>query len=516
MSIGAQLGQAEALLGARRIPEAIAVLSKVVARRPRESRALHMLGVAHAMTGRTREAEDFLRKAKDEKPQSAQILTDLAALLTQQKRDREALPLLESACKRDPNFQLAQFYCGIALSNLARPAEALKFFDRLAAADPVNTVYQQNRAALLAELERFDEADVIADQILKRHSTMSEALLVKSVAATGRGDLDEAVAICDRIVSRDRNFIKAVFHRGYVNLLAGRLAAGWGDYEARFARDNIAPPLSGVPLWAGEALQGKSILVFAEQGLGDTLMMCRYLPLLVERGAEVLLLVRRSMFRILHGVTDNVQCVDSAPGDRRIDFQIGMMSLPGRFQTELATIPAKSPYLFAEAEKVAEWKQRIGEHGFKVGIAWQGNPNVKMDIGRSLPLSEFLPITQIEGVRLISLQKDAGADQIASSGLQVETPGPDFDGGPDAFVDTAAVMANMDMIITSDTSIPHLAGALRRPVWVALKKVPEWRFMLGRADSPWYPDMKLFRQTTAGDWRAVFEQMATELRQRIP
>jgi Tfp pilus assembly protein PilF len=517
MGIGADLDQVDALLGARRIPEAIAVLSKVVARRPRESRALHMLGIAHALSGRAREAEEFLRRAKELKPQSAQILTDLAALLTQTKRDREALPLLETARKRDPDLRLAQFYSGIALSNLARAAEALPFFDRLAAADPANTVYRQNRAALLAELERFDEAEAIADQLLQGNPAMSEALLVKSVAATSRGELDKAVAICDRIVGRDRNYIKAVFHRGYVNLLAGRLAAGWPDYEARFVRDGIAPPLAGVAVWAGEPLQGKSILVFAEQGLGDTLMMCRYLPLLVEKGARVYLLVRRSMFRILRGVTGKVSCVETPPADRSIDFQIGMMSLPGRFQTGLATIPAKSPYLFAEAEKVAEWKQTIGDHGFRVGIAWQGNPTVKMDIGRSVPLREFLPLSQIPGVRLISLQKDAGADQVSGlpAGMQVETLGASFDSGPDAFIDTAAVMQTMDMIITSDTSIPHLAGALRRPVWVALKKVPEWRFMLGRSDSPWYPDMKLFRQTTAGEWRAVFEQMAGELRQRI-
>ena len=518
MSIATDIDQAGALLGARRIPEAIAALSKVVAKRPRESRALHMLGVAHAMSGHPREAEDFLRKAKDLKPQSAQILTDLAAFLTSMQRDREALPLLEAACKREPGFHLAQFYSGIALANLVRPREALKFFDRLAAADPSNPVYQQNRAALLAELERFDEAEIIADQLLKRHPAMPEALLVKSVAATGRGDLDEAVAICDRIVSRDRNFIKAIFHRGYVNLLGGRLAAGWPDYEARFARDRIAPPLANVPLWAGEPLHTRSLMVFAEQGLGDTLMMCRYLPLLVERGAEVLLLVRRSMFRILRGVTGKVQCVDTPPSDRKIDFQIGMMSLPGRFQTELATIPAKTPYLLAEADRAEQWKQIIGEHGFKIGIAWQGNSNVKMDIGRSLPLREFFPLSQLPGVRLISLQKDSGADQIADlpAGMRVETPGPGFDSGPNAFVDTAAVMHNMDLIITSDTSIPHLAGALRRPVWVALKKIPEWRFMLDRADSPWYPDMKLFRQTKTGEWRGVFEQMAGELRQRGP
>jgi hypothetical protein len=257
------------------------------------------------------------------------------------------------------------------------------------------------------------------------------------------------------------------------------------------------------------------LLVFAEQGLGDTLMMCRYLPLLVEQGGEVTFMVRRSMFEILRGVSAGMQFVDAPPAGRRFDFQVGVMSLPLRFSTDLSTMPARTPYLNADAQKVADWKRVIGDHGFKIGIAWQGNPNVKIDFGRSLPLREFYPLSQLPNVRLISLQKDHGLDQLKDmpAGMHVETLGEDFDGGPDAFADTAAVMQSLDMIVTSDTAIPHLAGAMRRPVWVALKSIPEWRWMLDRPGSPWYPDMRLFRQTKAGSWREVFERMADELRQ---
>jgi Flp pilus assembly protein TadD len=515
MGIGAELDRAEALMNAGQVPEAVALLAKFVARKPKEVRALHLLGIAYAMTGEPRNAEECLRQASALKPRSAPILTDLAALLTSTKRNLEAVTLLETVRRRDPDLALAQFYHGVALSNLARQSEALEVFDGLSAKDPFNIVYRQNRAALLGELERFNEADAVADELLATNPAMLEPLMVKAVTATGRGNLSDALAFCDRIVARDRNHAGAIFHRAYVNLLLGQMAAGWPDYEARFQRDSVPLPLPDAPCWSGEPLRGRSLLVFAEQGLGDILMMCRYLPLIVEQGAEVTFLVRRAMFQILSGVADGVQFVDAVPADQRFDLQVGVMSLPRCFGTDLSTVPGRTPYLHADAERVGTWRQRLGDHGFKIGIAWQGNPNVKIDFGRSIPLREFYPLSQLPGVRLICLQKDRGLDQLKDmpAGMHVETLGEDFDGGPDAFVDTAAVMQNLDLIVTSDTAMVHLAGALRRPVWVALKAIPEWRWLLDRPDSPWYPDMRLFRQTKAGSWPDVFERIADELRQ---
>jgi hypothetical protein len=179
------------------------------------------------------------------------------------------------------------------------------------------------------------------------------------------------------------------------------------------------------------------------------------------------------------------------------------MSLPSIFGMTEASIPAAVPYLSAEPDAVARWRTRLGEHGYRVGIAWQGNPARREDRGRSIGLAHFSPLASVPGVRLISLQKHDGVEQLAG-GMTVETLGPDFDPGPDGFIDTAAVMMNLDLVIASDTAIPHLAGALGRPVWVALRAVPDWRFMLGRTDSPWYPTMRLFRQTARDQWGPVF------------
>ena len=168
------------------------------------------------------------------------------------------------------------------------------------------------------------------------------------------------------------------------------------------------------------------------------------------------------------------------------------------------------PYLAADPDRVTVWRERIGAHGRRIGIAWQGNPASAAERGRSIPLREFLPLAQVPGVRLISLQKHHGLEQLAGvpDGLRIETLGDDFDAGPDAFIDTAAVMQCLDMVITSDTSVAHLAGALGRPVWVGLQHVPDWRWMLEGEDSLWYPTMRLFRQTRRGDWGGVFARMA--------
>ncbi len=190
------------------------------------------------------------------------------------------------------------------------------------------------------------------------------------------------------------------------------------------------------------------------------------------------------------------------------------MSLPRQFNTELSSIPNKVPYLKAEPELETRWRARIGARGFKIGIAWQGNPSVKIYEGRSIPLKEFVPLSRLAEVRLISLQKHVGLDQLAHlpRDVTVETLGDTFDNGPDAFIDAAAVMNGLDLIITSDTSIAHLAGALGRPTWVALKYDPDWRWLLDREDSPWYPTLRLFRQPERKNWTQVFAKIEAELR----
>jgi hypothetical protein len=253
--------------------------------------------------------------------------------------------------------------------------------------------------------------------------------------------------------------------------------------------------------------------VFAEQGLGDIVQFARYLPLLKERGAEVTLLVADRMHAVLRAAFPDI-AIETQVAQRTAracDFQCAMMSLPIGFATRVDNVPAAIPYLKPDPARIAHWRAHIGAHGLRIGICWQGSPDPDVDAGRSVPLEAFAPLAAIAGVRLISLQKHTGTEQIARVPFAVETLGPDFDSGPDAFIDTIAAMESLDLVISPDTSIAHVAGALARPLWIALKRVPDWRWMLERPDTPWYPGARLFRQERAGDWTGVFARMHAAL-----
>ncbi len=323
---------------------------------------------------------------------------------------------------------------------------------------------------------------------------------------------EEALASYDKALAIKPDYADALFNRGLSALLMGDLSAGWRGYEYRWDRTNAEARklLAPYPNWKGEDIREKRIIVYEEQVLGDIIQFSRFLTQLVACKAEVTFLLRSTMHRLLSVSAPSVRLVAAPPKGEDFDFQCALMSLPGAFGTSCENLPSSVPYLLAEEGVVARWRERLGDHGLKIGICWQGNPDAKADIGRSFPLRCFQPLAAISGVRLISLQKAHGLDQLGNlpSGMEVERLGEEFDRGPDAFIDTAAVMSCVDLIITSDTSVAHLAGALRRPVWVALKHVPDWRWMLDRSDSPWYPTMKLYRQTIRDDWDSVFGQVA--------
>jgi hypothetical protein len=281
-------------------------------------------------------------------------------------------------------------------------------------------------------------------------------------------------------------------------------------------RPNLKRPDLNLSGLADENLQGRHLLVYSEQGLGDVIQFVRYLPLLLQRGCKITFLTPEKLARLFRHAIPGLNISGTPRGLDGIDAQAALISLPYLLGTDLSSVPNNVPYLKAEAELEAHWRARIGVHGFKIGISWQGNPRGEIDLGRSIPLKEFARLSHIPGVRLISLQKNVGLDQLADLPNDTKVESLDtLDNGADAFVDTVAVMTNLNLIITCDTSIAHLAGALGRPTWVALKHVPDWRWMLDREDSPWYPTMRLFRQPQRDDWASVFSKMDGALRALI-
>ena len=300
-----------------------------------------------------------------------------------------------------------------------------------------------------------------------------------------------------------------------LRLLVEDFEAGWPEYEWRWRTGEMPPPEFSQPRWVGESLSGKTVLLHAEQGFGDTLQFIRYAPLVQELGARVVVLCPLSLVPLLS------RCggIDELCGDDRslpaFDCHVPLLSLPGIFETTMATIPAKVPYLFADLSLVEQWKAKLeGVRGLRIGINWQGRGGEGDFRLRDLPLETLAKLAEIPRVRLISLQRGEGREALLPDADRwpIFDLGDQVDGERGAFMDTAAVMRNLDLVITSDTAVAHLAGGLAVPVWMGLPFVPNWRWFLNRDDSPWYPTMRLFRQQKANDWTNVFMEMRGHFR----
>jgi hypothetical protein len=302
--------------------------------------------------------------------------------------------------------------------------------------------------------------------------------------------------------------------------MQGDFHCGWREYEWRWQSTQLEQHAFAQPRWDGSPLLDRRILLHAEQGLGDTIQFIRYAALIKRQNPAATIIVecQRPLTNLLMrfpGIDQLIAAGDPLPP---FDVQSPLLSLPGIFQTTLATIPANIPYLFAELKLVEHWRNWLKSvGGLRIGINWQGRAGEGEFQKRNVPLESFIELAQLPGVQLIKLHKQQEGARASNPCPQVALldPGPDFDTFHGAFEDTAAIMLNLDLVITSDTSVPHLAGALGVPVWIALPFVPDWRWMLQRTDSPWYPTMRLFRQQSPGDWNGVFAEISAELRRLV-
>jgi hypothetical protein len=333
-----------------------------------------------------------------------------------------------------------------------------------------------------------------------------------------QGNLEEAIACFERALQIEPDCAAAHWNRALIDLLTGDFARGWREYAWRWQTTQQVRRPFPQPEWDGQPLAEKTLLLHAEQGLGDTIQCIRYAPWVKQRAARVIVECQRPLFRLLSGFPGIDQLVAQGDALPQFDVQLPLLSLPGIHGTNGENVPARNPYLFAAAELVQRWRQRLSAlEGVKIGISWQGNPKYASDRYRSIPLIQFAALAEIPGVCWISLQKGLGAEQLGAAGdcFRVRDFAAELDEASGPFMDTAAIMRNLDLVITSDTVNAHLAGALGVPVWVALPFVPDWRWLLNRSDTPWYPTMRLFRQGKAGDWPGVFADLQAALRARL-
>jgi len=440
-------------------------------------------------------------------------LYDRATALGAVGRHAEALAIWDEIAARAAEVADVHLRRGHCLYVLDRKQEALAAYERTCALQPGNGQAQYSLGALLQEMQRGAEATECyrrAVALLPNHalawSNLGQLLLQGGDAEAVFHPVAEAAKLAP--TNSDIQF-----HLATIALLTRRFELGWRQYEWRERR--IERAWRGQPLpspWRGESLTGKRLLVEAEQGLGDTIHFSRFARLAADQGAAVVLSVQDRLKNLLASLDPRVTVIGWSDPPPPADYHSLLLSLPLRFGVTDTTIPAATPYLHAEPERVALFRQKIGPAGFKIGIGWQGDPRTPLDKGRSFPLRAVEAIAALPGVRLISLQKFDGVEQLGHlpTAMRVEQWDDELD-SDGAFRDTAAIMENLDLVIASDSALAHLAGALGRPTWLALQKVPEWRWMLERTDSPWYPSVRLFRQREAGDWDGLFAGMAAQL-----
>jgi tetratricopeptide (TPR) repeat protein len=485
----------------KRFEEALASLDRALTLRPDYAEALFNHGVTLNDLKRFEEALSSYNRALALRPDYAEALSNRGATLKELKRFEEALASYDRALTVRPDFAETLSNRGVALKELARFEEALASYDQALTVRPDYAEALSNRGATLHELARFEEALASYDRALTIRPNYAEALFNRGATLSDLRQFEEALASYDRALTLRPDYADAHYNAALCRLLRGDFDRGWEKSEWRWEtraagnqKRNFAQPQ-----WLGSnEITGKTILLHAEQGLGDTIQFCRYAPLVAERAARVVLEVQKPLYELMSTLPGNAQIVSR--GDLLPDFDIHcpLLSLPLALATRLETVPSQTPYLRASSQAVMDWNARLGPNSRpRIGIAWSGRPMHKNDRNRSIGLSALLPLLDFDAA-YVSLQQDVRASDVAvlheRSGLL------HFGDELKTFSDTAALMSNLDLIISVDTSVAHLAGALAKPVWILLPFIPDWRWLLDRDDSPWYPTARLFRQDDTREW----------------
>jgi len=481
---------------------------------PEDFEANTGLGVIALRRGQPATALHHFEVAARVAATSVLAASNLGAALRALDRHAEALPILESVVAREPRHVMALCNLGAVHLDLGRAEEALTCFDRAVASDPHAAEAHTNRACALCDMGRHADAVPAAQRALAIAPGMPTALSVLGRALGELGMAEQAIAACREAIARQPSNSEAHWNLALPLLRTGHYEEGWREFEWRFEaqRRRLRPMPNSLPRWKGEPLAGRTLLVCWEQGFGDSIHFARYIPMLASRGARVLLQVQtplRRLFQSLEGVAEFVETDANAV---RADFQVAMMSLPHLFGTTLDTLPHAVPYLRAPAGTEPLLPPSTGRR--RIGLAWSGSPAQANNRFRSVPLAELAPLLAMPEIDWVSLQvgaTDAEFAAVPESGRMIDPTRQLGD-----FAATAALMQELDLIITIDTSVAHLAGALARPVWLMLSHTCCWRYLLARSDSPWYPTARLFRQPSAGDWASVVSTIRAALEESAP
>jgi tetratricopeptide (TPR) repeat protein len=493
------------------VEKGVRVLQQALRADPDQRMALANCASGLGLLGRLEEALSYYGRAAVLSPTDPELFYNQGVALEGLERLGEALASYDRAIDLNGNYAEAHNNRGLVLKKLGRLAEALESCDRAVALKKDYAKAYNNRGAVLQELNRMEEAIESYDRAITLKPDYAVAYNNRGTVFQETRRFEEAEENYNRAIAIQPDYAEAHLNQSLLKLLMGDYLAGWPLHEWRWKTTvKKTTHLFKQRPWLGEEfLKGKTILIYPEQGIGDFIQFCRYIPLLEKEGAKIILVVPRPLVRLFSGPWKRFAIVEDGQSFPAFDIHCPLMSLPMIFKTTLETIPAEIPYLFPDLDLMAVWRQRLGVKGKKrIGLVWSGNPNHKNDLKRSVPLGCLSPLWSLP-FEFHSLQKEyRGNDRLfmEESGIR------DHQGELNDFSDTAALISEMDLVLSVDTSVAHLAGAMGKPVWVLLPFMPDFRWLLDRSDSPWYPTATLFRQATLGDWGTVLSEVAVKMK----
>ena len=492
-----------------RLPEAAEVCKEILSEQPDEPDALHVLGLVQLQSGKHREAIACLRRALDLRPEDAHYAYNLGLAWQNSGQTDEAMLCYEKAAMLQPDFFQAHDNLGTLHQEKGQFEIARRLHERALSCKPDHIPALSNLGMALQECGEIEGALSCYEKALSLVPDHPELINNMGYALEQKGRPDEALAFYLKALVLKPDYAKARFNLSLMLLLSGNYGQGFELYESRFNGNRemsgsrkVLESLSGISQWRGENLEGKRILIWADQGLGDMLMMLRYLPLMK---GEIAVSCDPALNRLVEGMK-GVSIVDDSMRMECFDFHSPVMSLPLAFGTDIDTIPSIFPYISVPENMKQSWAEKFaGMRGSRVGLVWAGGKRLRRDALRSMPPESMKPLLDLKGAHYFSLQKGE-----AESG-----PRPfsivDWMGECQDMLDTAAFIMNLDLVISVDTSVAHLAGALGKDVWLLNRFESEWRWMTDRDDSPWYPKMRIFRQDRPGDWKGVIAKAASAL-----
>jgi tetratricopeptide (TPR) repeat protein len=498
-------GQAVEHHQAGRLQQAEAAYRRVLEIMPDHADSLHLLGVIASQLGRPDLAAGLIGNAVRLQPFAPDYHNNLGLALNALDRLREAEACYREAIRLRPDFAEARNNLGNALKDMRRLDEAERCYRAALRLRSDFAAAHNNLGALLAQRDNLVEAEACYRAALGLVPNYPEALNNLSNAVRGLGRPAEAVQLCRQALALDPSYAEAHYNLSWVLLLTGQYEEGWREFEWRWRLRSPAKRRNlSQPLWTGEPLDGRTLLLHAEQGAGDSFMFCRYAPLAAARG-RVVLEAPKPLVRLLATLPGIDAVIEAGETPPPFDLHCPLLSLPLAFGTTLATIPAATPYLSAAPDLVEPWRRRLAElDGLRVGLVWAGNPDQADDGRRSIATEQIAALSGVPGIAFVSLQK--GGHPPASF------PMADWTDELDDYADTAALIDGLDLVIGVDTGIVHLAGALGKPVWLLNRFDSCWRWLAGRRDSPWYPTLRLYPQPRPGDWDSVMAEVARDLR----